>query len=90
MLRWSFHSRARHPLVRIALFALGAVALVALLAFGLIAAAALAVGGALVMLVNTLRNAPRTGGTRSAPPPGVIEGEFRVVHEPRSERQPVH
>ena len=90
MLRWSFQSRARHPLIRLGLVVLGAVALVALLAFGLVAAAALAVGGAIVMLVNTLRSGARPASPRPAPPSGVIEGEFRVVHESRPDRQPVH
>jgi hypothetical protein len=89
MFRWSFQSRARHPLIRIIALVLGALALIALLAFGLIAAAALIVGGAIFMLVNALRSAPPANAAR-APPPGVIEGEFRVVHDERSDRQAVH
>ena len=92
MFRWSFNPRTRHPLVRLLAVVIGALALVAVLAFGLFAAVALIIGGSIVLLINSLR-APRTStGARAAaspsPPPGVIEGEFKVVHDSRSERQP--
>ena len=90
MFRWTFHPRTRHPLVRFGLLVLGAIALVALLAFGLIAAAALIVGGAIFMLVNALRSSAAPNSARPPPQPGVIEGEFRVVHDTRTDRQPVH
>ena len=89
MFRWSFHPRTRHPLARLLTIVIGAVALVAVLAFGLFAAVALIIGGSIVLLVNGMRQ-PRsaTASPASPPPPGVIEGEFKVVHDSRAERQP--
>jgi fatty acid desaturase len=89
MFRWNFHSRARHPLARLLAAVVGAVALLVLLAFGVFAAAALIVGGAVVLLVKALR-APQATPTAERPAPdGVIEGEFRVVHDASVRRQPV-
>ena len=90
MFRWIIQSRSRHPLVRLLATVLGAIALVAVLAFGMFAAAALVIGGAFVLLFNALRAAPRAAGTvPPAPPPGVIEGEFTVVRDVRTERRSV-
>jgi hypothetical protein len=88
MFRWNFHSRARHPLARLLATVLGAVALVVVLTFGLVAAAALIVGGAVVVLIKALR-APQVRPAARPTPDGVIEGEFRVVHETSARRQPV-
>lgn len=68
----------RHPLLRTLLLAAGAVILAGLLFFGLVAGLALAVVGALVLLVR--RALPRKA-TRAARD-GIIEGEFRVVEPP--------
>jgi hypothetical protein len=90
MFRWNFHSRARHPLARLLGLVVGAAALLVLLTFGLFAAVALIVGGAVVVLVKSLR-APQ--GVAPAPPrpraDGVIEGEFTVVQPTPERHQPV-
>ncbi|MGH8171669.1 MAG: hypothetical protein ACREPX_00890 [Rhodanobacteraceae bacterium] len=97
MFRWTFNPRTRNPVARLLAVVVGALALVAVLAFGLFAAVALTIGGAIFVLINSLRtpraaSANANAGARPAqtppPPPGVIEGEFRVVHDSRSERQP--
>jgi hypothetical protein len=89
MFRWSFNPRTRHPLVRLLAVVIGALALVAVLAFGLFAAVALIIGGSIVLLINSLRTSQgSTSAGAAASPPGVIEGEFKVVHDNRSERQP--
>jgi len=85
MFGFRFHSRARHPLVRLVALVVGAAVLLVVLAFGFFAAVALAIGGAAVVLFNALRNAPQRAAPGAAPaaptPPGVIEGEFKVVRE---------
>src|SRR5215467_7860179 len=45
-----FHSRARHPLVRLFALVVGVAVLLVVLAFGFFAALALAIGGAVVVL----------------------------------------
>lgn len=93
MFRWNFHPRTRNPLIRLLATVIGAAALLVLVAFGLFAAAALVVGGSVVLLVNALRASHAAGPTRPAAARpasasgGVIEGEFKVVHDAR--RQPV-
>jgi hypothetical protein len=85
MFGFRLHSRARHPLMRLFAFVVGVAVLLVVLAFGFFAALALAIGGAAVVLFNALRTAPQRpapGATPAAPtPPGVIEGEFKVVRE---------
>ena len=84
-----FHSRARHPLVRLLALAVGAVVLLVVLMFGFFAAVALAIGGAAFMLVNALRTGPQrpAHAAPAAPAPaGVIEGEFKVVSETPARR----
>jgi hypothetical protein len=86
MIRWSFRPRARHPLARLIAGVLGAAALLVLIAFGLFAAAALVVGGAVVLLVKALmRPSPAVVSPRPAAAGGVIEGEFKVVSDTRSQ-----
>jgi hypothetical protein len=83
MLHRIFDVRRRHPLLRLLL---GAAALVAIVAFGLFVAVALLIGGALVLLANALRAPHRGTASKPAPtpsPPGVIEGEFTIIHGER-------
>jgi hypothetical protein len=81
--------RARHPLVRLLALVVGAAVLLVVLAFGFFAAVALAIGGAVVVLLNALRT-PQQRPAHAAPaaqaPAGVIEGEFKVVREPSAPR----
>src|SRR3982751_5667013 len=77
------HSRARHPLMRLLTLVAGAAVLLVVLAFGFFAAVALAIVGAVVVLLNALRT-PQQRPTQSAPPQapaGVIEGEFKILRE---------
>jgi len=72
--------RPRHPLARLAVAVLGVLALVLLVALGTFVLVALLIGGGVFMLVNAFRAARRPTAPRgTAPPPGVIEGEFTVV-----------
>ncbi|HEV7492046.1 MAG TPA: hypothetical protein VGO25_14675 [Rhodanobacteraceae bacterium] len=90
MFRWSFRSRARHPLGRLLATVAGAVALLILLVFGLFAAAALIVGGAVFLLVKGLRasqNAPQTNPAPAPAPDNVIEGEFTVTRDVHARHQ---
>lgn len=93
-----FHSlfratRPRHPLARLAMSALGVIAVLLFLALGMFALVALAIGGALLLLVNALRSPPRphpqTSAAATPPPqPDVIEGEFKVVSSAPVQRDP--
>ncbi len=87
-------ARSRHPLARLAMGVLGIVVVALFVTVGVFALAALAVGGALLLLVNAMR-APRRPPAAAGPgtatqstPPGVIEGEFKVVSEPPAARNP--
>lgn len=73
--------RPRHPLARLLAGVVGVMAVVALVALGLFALLALALGGAVLMLVNALRAPARTAAAGGAKPgtAGIIEGEFSVV-----------
>jgi hypothetical protein len=75
--------RARHPLARLLALVVGAAVLLVVLAFGFFAAVALAIGGAVVVLLNALRTPQRPPNAAPTPhaPAGVIEGEFKVVRE---------
>jgi hypothetical protein len=89
MFGFRFHSRAQHPLVRLLALVVGAAVLLVVLAFGFFAAVALAIGGAVVVLINALRTPQRaTPGAAPAAqtPPGVIEGEFKIVRETPAHR----
>jgi hypothetical protein len=84
MFGFRFRSRARHPLMRLLTLVVGAAVLLVVLAFGFFAAVALAIGGAVVVLLNALRT-PQPRPAKSSPPPqapaGMIEGEFKVLRE---------
>ncbi|MEO5558504.1 MAG: hypothetical protein ABIO49_02050 [Dokdonella sp.] len=81
--------RPRHPLTRLLVGVIGLLIAALLIAFSMFALVALAVGGMIFMVVRALRTASSasaqpgsgTGGPSqsTAPPPGVIEGEFTVV-----------
>jgi hypothetical protein len=90
MFAFRFPSRAQHPLVRLLALVVGAAVLLVVLAFGFFAAVALAIGGAVVVLINALRSTPQRATPGAAPaaqaPPGVIEGEFKVVRETPAHR----
>lgn len=75
--------RMHNPLLRILAMAAGLVIMAALLTLGLAVIAVLAVGAVIMLAINAFRSRPVAQGTRPAPAkPGVIEGEFRVLHEP--------
>jgi hypothetical protein len=77
--------KPRHPLARLLAAIVGVLAVAALITLGLFALVALAIGGALFMLVNALRAPARPHAAASAAgrtaAPGVIEGEFSVVQD---------
>ena len=84
MFGFRFHSRARNPLVRLLALIAGGAVLLVVLAFGFFAAVALAIGGAVFVLLNALRTPQRpahAAPTAAPAPAGVIEGEFKVVRE---------
>lgn len=78
-------ARSRHPLARLAMGILGVLVVALFVMVGVFALGALAIGGALLLLVNALRKPRRahasatTGGAAQPTPPGVIEGEFTVL-----------
>lgn len=73
--------RPRHPLVRLLAGVLALLALAAIVALGVFALAALVIGGLLWWGVNAVRRAFTTPRTPApAPAPGVIDGEFTVIH----------
>jgi hypothetical protein len=87
-------TRPRHPLARLAMSALGVIAVLLFVALGMFALAALAIGGALLLLVNALRSTPRprahagAAASPAPPPPDVIEGEFKIVSGAPAQRDP--
>ena len=80
--------RSRNPFARVALGVLGLIVIAVFVTVGVFALAAVVVCGGVLLLLNALRTPPRShtsagseagaGAPRSAPP-GVIEGEFKVV-----------
>ena len=88
MLYWRWFNRPRHPLLRLLLAALGAVALVGILTLGFFALIAFAVIGTIVALTRALARSQVAATVApqahpAADHPRVIEGEFVVV-DPRS------
>lgn len=82
MLYWKL-PRMHNPLLRILAMAAGLVIMAALLTLGLAVIAVLAVGAVIMLAVNAFRSRPAARAARpAAAKPGVIEGEFRVLHEP--------
>ena len=82
MLYWRWFNRPRHPLLRLALAAVGAVLLVGILVFGFFALLAFAFIGAIVAITRaiTRANAGVAGTPRpAAVDPRVIDGEFVVL-----------
>lgn len=85
--------RPRNPITRLIGWVLGLLAVLGVLALGFFAFVAIAVIGAVWMLVNALRGnkrpsaRPAPGGPKvsNAPGDGVIDGEFIVVSESRKE-----
>jgi hypothetical protein len=82
MLYWRWFNRPRHPLLRLALAAVGAVLLVGILVFGFFALLAFAFIGSIVAIVRALTRthagvAPPAQST--AVESRVIEGEFVVL-----------
>jgi hypothetical protein len=82
MLYWRWFNRPRHPLLRLALAAVGAVLLVGILVFGFFALLAFAFIGSIVAIVRaiTRTHAGTAHPVQSAgTEPRVIEGEFVVL-----------
>jgi len=75
--------RPRHPLARFALAVIGAGLLLVMAMFGMILFATVALGGALWVLVARLRGsfAPQPRATTARASAGIIEGEYRVLHD---------
>ena len=84
MLYWRWFNRPRHPLLRLLLTVLGAVALVGVLTLGFFALVAFAFIGTIVALTRALARS-HVAATSAPQPhpvadhPHVIEGEFVVV-----------
>jgi hypothetical protein len=87
MFQGSFRAiRPQHPLARLLVGVVAVLVAAILVTVGLLAAVALAIGGALFVLVRALRSTPATPAPAAGPSkgaaeaaPGVIEGEFTVV-----------
>jgi len=82
MLYWRWLNRPRHPLLRLALTAVGAVLLVGILVFGFFALLAFAFIGSIVAITRAVARhsrGPMPAQTTGADP-RVIEGEFVVLH----------
>ena len=80
MFHWRWFNRPRHPLLRLALAAAGAVLLVGILVFGFFALLAFAFIGAIVAITRAIARAH--AGAPPAPThadPRVIDGEFVVL-----------
>jgi hypothetical protein len=82
MFYWRWFNRPRHPLLRLALAAVGAVLLVGILVFGFFALLAFAFIGSIVAITRAISR--HSGGVQPHRPTGadarVIEGEFVVLH----------
>ena len=87
MLSWHWFNRPRHPLARLALAAVGLVALAVILTVGLVALVAFAVIGGIVAVTRALARSHAAASSAAQPQaagdPRVIEGEFVVVDSRR-------
>ena len=85
MFYWRWFNRPRHPLLRIALAAVGAVLLVGILVFGFFALVAFAFIGAIVAIVRAIARTHAGASAPAAPSangdPRVIDGEFVVLRD---------
>jgi len=82
MLYWRWFNRPRHPLLRIALAAIGAVLLVGILVFGFFALLAFAFIGSIVAIIRAVtrsQSGAATAPRAAAADPRVIEGEYVVL-----------
>ena len=92
MLYWRWFNRPRHPLTRLLLGAVGAVALVGILTLGFFALIAFAFIGTIVALTRALARSHVAAVTApqahpAADHPRVIEGQFVVVDQHSAARQ---
>jgi hypothetical protein len=82
MFYWRLFNRPRHPLLRLALAAVGAVLLVGILVFGFFALLAFAFIGGIVAITRAIARAHAHAGA-AAPAahadPRVIDGEYVVL-----------
>ncbi len=83
MFYWRWFNRPRHPLLRLALAAIGAVLLVGILVFGFFALLAFAFIGGIVAITRAIARANAGAASRPAPTanadPRVLDGEFVVL-----------
>lgn len=80
MFYWRWFNRPRHPLLRLALAAVGAVLLVGILVFGFFALLAFAFIGGIVAITRAIaRHSAAVPATTAASNPRVIEGEYVVL-----------
>lgn len=81
MFYWRWFNRPRHPLLRLALAAVGAVLLVGILVFGFFALLAFAFIGSIVAIIRAVsrQSAGVPPASSAAADARVIEGEFVVL-----------
>ena len=79
MLYWRWFNRPRHPLLRLALAAVGAVLLVGILVFGFFALLAFAFIGSIVAITRAVGRHSSVPAPSASADPRVIEGEFVVL-----------
>jgi hypothetical protein len=85
MFYWRWFNRPRHPLLRLALAAVGAVLLVGVLVFGFFALLAFAFIGSIVAIMravaraSAVRPATRSADASAGTDSRVLEGEFVVL-----------
>ena len=82
MFYWRWFNRPRHPLLRLALAAVGAVLLVGILVFGFFALVAFAFIGGIVAITRAVARHGSAGHQQQTAGADhhVIEGEFVVLH----------
>ena len=79
MFYWRWFNRPRHPLLRLALAAVGAVLLVGILVFGFFALLAFAFIGGIVAITRAIARHSAVPATTAASNSRVIEGEYVVL-----------